>query len=148
MEAILEQWVARMAQASGGETAQFLTREKDPFRNPVGHLLRENLAVLLQELLGEMDPSRTGPALDALLRVHAVQDLTASQAVGFIFWLRPLLATGRPDLDPQQLNQLIDQLALQAFEGYVRCREQLAEIRLGESRRSMAILADRSQRKS
>jgi hypothetical protein len=146
--AILGQWFARAVESFSGETVRFLATEKDQFRNPVGYSLKENLAVLLRELLGEMDPSRTRPALEAVVRVRAVQDLTATQAAGFVFLLRPIVGELLPKLDTALINTKIDQLALMAFEEYVRCREQLAEIRENEKRRAMAIPAALSRVRS
>ena len=140
-EAILGQWFARAVESFSGETARFLATEKDQFRNPVGCTLRENLAVLLRELLGEMDPACTKPALEAIIRVRAVQDLTVAQAAGFIVQLQPILAQLLPELDVEPINSRIEQLAQLAFEEYGHCREQLAEIRENEKRRAMAIPA-------
>ena len=147
-KAILDKWFARAVEAYPGETVRFLVTEKDQFRNPVGHILRENLAVLLRELLGEMDPSCTRPALEAVVRVRAVQDLTATQAVGFIFMVRPIVHELKPELDAALLNRKIDQLALMSFEEYVRCREQLFEIRVNESRRALAVPASLARARS
>jgi len=147
-EAILGQWFARAVESFSGETVRFLATERDQFRNPVGYTLRENLAVLLGELLGGMDPCRTKPALEAIVRVRAVQDLTATQAAGFIFLLRPIVGELLPELDAALINRRIDQMALLAFEEYVRCREQLAEIRENEKRRAMAIPAALSRARS
>lgn len=144
-EAILEQWFARAVETCSGESVQFLTTEKDQFRNPVGSALRENLSILLREVLGEMDSSSAKPALEAILRVRAVQDLTATQATGFVFLLRPTMRGLMPEFDAVLLDHKIDQLALMAFEEYVRCREHLAEIRLNESRRAMAVTAAMSR---
>ena len=140
-EDLLEQWFARTIESYAGETLQFLTSEKDQFRNPVGFTLRENLAVLVQEILGEMDSSRINSALQAIIRMRAVQNLTAAQGVGFVFLLRPLVGELALGLETALINTRIDQLALIAFEEYMRCREQLSEIRLNESRRAMAVPA-------
>ncbi|RPJ37608.1 MAG: hypothetical protein EHM35_06245, partial [Planctomycetaceae bacterium] len=141
----IEKWFARALDVCSGEAVQFLATEKDQFRNPVGYALRENLAVLLREVVGEFDLSAAKPALEAILRVRAVQDLTATQATGFIFLLRPIMRELMPEFDGVLLDRRIDQLALIAFEEYVRCREQLAEIRLNESRRAMAVPAAMSR---
>ena len=138
-EELLEQWFARTIESYPGETLRFLASEKDRFRNPVGFTLRENLAALVQEILGEMDPARVNSALQAIIRMRAVQNLTAAQGVEFVFLLRPLAAAAAHGLDTALINARIDQLALIAFQEYVRCREQLSEIRLGESRRAMAV---------
>ncbi|MBT0651441.1 RsbRD N-terminal domain-containing protein [Geomobilimonas luticola] len=140
-DAILERWFARAVEAYPGETVRFLTAERDQFRNPVGHVLRENLAVLLRELLGGMEPSRTKPALEAIIRVRAVQELTATQAVEFVFALRSVVGELAPEHDALSLGRKVDQLALMAFDEYVRCREKMYEIRLNESRRALSVPA-------
>jgi hypothetical protein len=129
--AILEQWVARTIESYPEEAVPFLTGNKDPFRNPVGHTLRESLALLWRELLGEMDKSAIFSALDAIIRLRAVQNFTPSDAVRFVFELKPLarnirLAGGEP------LDDRIDELALLAFDQYMKCREQVAELRAKE----------------
>ncbi|MGB2678239.1 MAG: RsbRD N-terminal domain-containing protein [Candidatus Acidiferrum sp.] len=136
---ILEQWIARTIQSYAPASVPFLSREDDPFRNPVGHTLRESLTTLFEQLQGNMDKDHIAPALDAIIRIRAVQDLTASQAVGFVFLLKPILRELAPETDQVALGERIDRLALMAFDNYMRCREQLAEIRLSESRRSFPV---------
>jgi len=140
-EELLEKWFARTIESYSGETLRFLTSEKDQFRNPVGFTLRENLAVLLQEILATMDAARVNSALQAIIRLRAVQNLTVAQGVGFVFLLRPLVDESATGLESALINTRIDHLALIAFEEYMRCREQLSEIRLNESRRAMAVPA-------
>ncbi len=139
-EAIVEQWFARTIEAYPRPTAEFLAAEKDPFRNPVGHNLREALSVLLAEIVGRMDTERMVPALDAIIRLRAVQDFAPSEAVGFIFLLRPILREFGPPR-PAMIESHIDQLALMAFDKYMRCREQLAELRAKETRGAAAPVA-------
>ena len=86
-------------------------------------------------------------ALDAIIRIRAVQDLTASQAVGFVFLLKPILLELQPERNPAArdvplgvlLNDRIDRLALMAFDKYMQCREQLADIRVSEGRRRIHV---------
>ncbi|MGB8494384.1 MAG: RsbRD N-terminal domain-containing protein [Candidatus Acidiferrum sp.] len=136
---ILEQWIARTIRSYAPASVPFLSREDDPFRNPVGYTLRESLTTLFEQLQGNMDQDHIAPALDAIIRIRAVQDLTASQAVGFVFLLKPILRELAPEPDQVSLNDRIDRLALMAFDNYMRCREQVAEIRLSESRRSFRL---------
>ena len=89
--ALLEKWLERTLATYPSQTLRFLQGEKDRFRNPVGHTLREGLATLLDELTGEMDPAKIGPALESIVRLRAVQDFTPSQAVGFVYLLREIL---------------------------------------------------------
>lgn len=147
-EAILNNWFESVLETYGAETAPFLAREHDAFRNPVGQTLKKNLEVLLQEFLGDMDSSILGPAMAAVIRLRAVQSRAASQALGFIFRLRTIVPEHLPEMEGESLNQRVDGLAMLAFQEYVACREQLAEIRLKEGRRSMAVPAALSQMRS
>ena len=97
---VLEQWIAQTIQSYPSAAVAFLSGESDPFRNPVGHTVRQCLTVLFDRLHGEIDPGCIAPALDALIRLRAVQDLTASQAVGFVFLLRPILRELWPKSGP------------------------------------------------
>jgi hypothetical protein len=134
---ILEQWIARTMQSYPAAALPFLTGQDDPFRNPVGHTLRQSLTTLFEELQGSMDTGSIASALDAIIRIRAVQDLTASQAVGFLFLLKPLTRELAPEQDHEKLADRIDRLALMAFDKYMQCREQVAEIRLNERRRNI-----------
>jgi hypothetical protein len=130
--AIVEQWFARAAETYPSQTARFLMGEKDQFRNPVGHALRDGLAILLQQLLGDMDLAHIEPALDAIVRIRAVQDFPPSQAVGFVFLLKQILRELPAGEEVAGLDRRIDQLALMAFDKYMQCREQVAQIRAEE----------------
>lgn len=144
---MLDRWLARTLECHAAETVWFLGSEKDPFRNPVGHTLRENLAVLLKQVLGEMEPEAAQAALENIIRIRAVQDLTASQSVQFVFQLRPILRQFPMDESYEVLDARIDQMALWAFEEYARCRERLADLRISESRRGMGLIAARREPK-
>ncbi len=115
------------------ETLSFLSGEQDPFSNPVGHTLRENLATLVHELLGPMDRQSIAPALDALIRLRAVQKFTPADAVRFVFGLRAAIQEVSGSV-PESLQGRIDELALMAFDQYMSCREQIFELRAKELR--------------
>ncbi len=137
LQGILNRWLGRALESHSEETFRFLGAEKDPFRNPVGHTLRENLGVLLEQVLGEMKPEPVQAALQNIIRIRAVQDLTPSQAMQFIFQLRPILRELHATANHEVLDDRIDQLGLWAFEEYSRCRERIADLRISESRRGM-----------
>jgi len=135
---ILERWLASLLQDYPGQTVSLLTQDltKDKFRNPVGYTLRENLGVVLDQLrLAEMDIPTLRTALENIVRIRAVQDLSANQAVAFVFQLKPILQELLP-ADAASFNSRIEQLAEMASREFTHCREQLAEIRLRERRRT------------
>jgi hypothetical protein len=59
--------------------------------------------------------------------------------VGFVFLLKPILRELAPEHDQAPLHDRIDRVALLAFDKYMQCREQLADIRVSEGRRRMAV---------
>jgi hypothetical protein len=135
---LLEQWLERVLATYPEETARFLRGTGDPFRNPAGRALREGLPQVLDEVLGDMRRERLEPALDGILRLRAVQDLSARDAVSFVFFLRDLL--------PAAEAARIDEVALLAFEIYMRCREQIWRIKAGEDRRRAFVMERAAQR--
>jgi hypothetical protein len=166
--AIVKQWLARTLQTYPEHTSRFLSQEKDAFRNPVGHALGEALPALFDQLVKGSDTATLSGLLDPILRIRAVQDFSAAQAVAFILALKqvvrealhfpphPPLSPGYPlgaGEDTQRVpgegaNQLealailesrIDAMALLAFDLYMRCREQLDEIRANEAKRRLSV---------
>lgn len=128
-ETILERWVAVTLQSYPAQALPFIAGARDPFRNPVGHTLQTSLATLLQELLGAMDEKSIAPALDAIVRLRAVQNFAASEAVRFVFELKPIVREISP-ASAELLDDRIDALALMAFDQYASCREQIAGLRI------------------
>lgn len=144
-EAIVKEWLSRALSAYPEQTSRFLFQHRDPFRNPVGHHYSHGFAVLIDELLGEMDAARLTHAIDAVVRIRAVQDFSASEAVSFVFILKDVFRDELKE-DPGALADLdgrIDKLALVAFDCFMKCREKLYEIKAGEERRKVHILRGR-----
>ncbi len=135
-EIVAERWIDRTFASYPGETLPLLRGEQDPFRNPAGHAIKESLTTLARELLGEMNENAIAPALDALIRLRAVQDFRPSEALRFIFDLRDVVAEVTGSL-PQALQSRIDELALMAFDQYMACRDQIAGLREKELRLRM-----------
>lgn len=132
-EIVAERWSERAFASYPAESAALLSAGQDPFRNPAGHTIRESLGTLVRELLGAMNESAVASALDALVRLRAVQGFLPSQALGFIFELRGIMPKESSALTPD-LPQRIDRLALMAFDRYMACRDQIDALREKELR--------------
>ena len=141
-DAIVRKWLAQTLQTYPEQTSRFLLRVKDPFHNPVGRAVREGLPVIFEEVAGSFDTVRIAPILDEIIHIRAVQEFTAGEAVDFVFFLRQIIheTLGAETAPPAALDRRIDELALMAFDLYMKCREKKYEIKAGEARRRMYLL--------
>jgi hypothetical protein len=144
-EAVAERWIEHTLASYPAGAVHGLLGERDPFRNPAGHAIREGLTALARELLGGMDEKAMAPALDAVVRLRAVQGFRPSEALGFVFDLRAIMAeTAGAETAaqiPPDLGSRIDRLALMAFDRYMACREQIAGLREEELRKRLQYAA-------
>ncbi len=148
--AIATEWLVRTLRTYPENASRFLLLDKDPFRNPVGHSLKEGLRVVVEELFGGMDLARITPALDGILRIRAVQDFSAGEAVSFVFLLKKVV---REELgsDPQRVAALeegIDELAVLAFDLFMKCREKIYEIKANDAKRSLYAQLNRDRKRA
>ncbi|GAG33495.1 unnamed protein product, partial [marine sediment metagenome] len=136
-------------------------RQKDPFANPVGHSLRVGTRRIFEALLrgmdlgkgdlGKMDVEKIRQDLHEMVKIRAVQQFSASEAVGFIFHLKEAVRAQLAEAvkDPRfsdelaQLDGQIDRVALAAFDLFVQCREQVYELRVNEVKRRVSWVMDK-----
>lgn len=130
------------------ETAQFMRSQHDRFLNPVGYSITHGMEILFEEVVGTMDAQRITTSLDEIIRIRAVQDFSPHDAISFVFLLRNTVLEELGIHDPVealpegqalrsgllQFEQRIGKVAAQAMNIYVRCREQVAELKQGEKR--------------
>jgi hypothetical protein len=145
---IVNEWLGQTLRTYPEHTSRFLAQEKDPFRNPVGHTLREALPALFERLIAGSDAATLSRLLDPILRIRAVQDFSAGQAVAFVFLLKRVMRevlgdetdrdTGGESLAAMEAR--IDEMALLAFDLFMKCREQIYEIKWSEAKRRLFVL--------
>lgn len=131
--AILDSWIRRALESYPAPAAGRFLKEKDPFRNPIGSTLRTELETILDGLLRGADPSEAEASIEAIVRIRAVQDLEPSEAVGFVFDLKPILREADREAG-LALDASVDRVALLAFDRYTACREKIHDIRVSEIR--------------
>jgi hypothetical protein len=145
--AVLRRWKELILETQSEESARFIRGEKDRFNNPVGHTLDRSLPRILDVLIEGRPAETAAEPLDGLVRLRAVQDLSASAAVGFVFFLKTAIAgelggalreAGHEER--RRLEAAIDGMALAAFDVYVHCREQVWQIRANDLRRRTSHL--------
>ncbi len=142
-------WLEAILAEYGQLTASRWRRERDPFANPVGHALTTGLPELYEAALAGGEPSAAQvTALEDIVRIRSVQELSPSRAVGFVHRLRDAvreelgaeLAGGAHAEELAALHAAIERLVLLAFDVYVRFREQVYRIRQEELKRSVASI--------
>jgi hypothetical protein len=145
---ILGRWLNEILETYPADSKRFLKKQKDQFANPVGYTLSKELQKLYKEVFRPIDSERVAPILDAIVRIRAIQDFSASEAVAPIFFLKKVI---REELQSEiQKNALhdallvlesrIDELALAAFDIYMKCRERIYEIKVNETRNQVSRL--------
>lgn len=157
MEAILNEWFQIIVDTYPPETGRLLKNEKNQFANPVGHTVYYALKGLIEEFLrgAEAEDEKLASLLDNIIRIRAIQDFSASNAVSFVFSLKQIsrkfldqsLNEGTITYDDLfQLESRIDSLGMMAFNVYMRCRENLYEVRMTEYKNSTNRLLQRAER--
>jgi hypothetical protein len=149
--AILDRWRDLILDSYPGEAARFFKGEKDRFQNPVGHSITHATQTLFEGVVLDKPVDSLSEALESLVRLRAVQDFSASQAISFAFLLKRAVRTvlegavSAPEhwLALGVLEARIDELAAAAFDVYVEHRERIYRIRIGELRRRVASLIKR-----
>jgi hypothetical protein len=141
---IVQRWFDVIVGRYPEETAIFLRDKADPFANPVGAALREELRPILDAVLDGRDLGEVKASVDRLVRVRALQDMTPSAAVSFVLDLRQIpreVVEGFTESAGRDLDRRVDELILVSFDVYSRCREQIYEIRVKEIRnRSLKVM--------
>ncbi|MFP4071683.1 MAG: RsbRD N-terminal domain-containing protein [Desulfovibrionales bacterium] len=135
-KAVLKKWFQAISQGYPSDTCSFLLQQKDPFANPVGHTLRVETERIYDELLKEKCSDEIARYLDGIIRIFAVQDFTPSGALSFMFLLKNVVreeihkAKEKPEAAHlYEFENRVDQTALLGFEIYVKCREQVWELK-------------------
>jgi hypothetical protein len=147
---ILRRWFDLVLQSYPADTRDFLRDKKDQFDNPVGRTIYRGLEGIYDGLLSGTGNEEISQFLDNVIRVRAVQDFSASQAVAFVFSLKKVVReevglgeaeAGASARELSEFDTRIDALALRAFDIFMGCRERLYEIRAMEIRnRTMNLL--------
>jgi len=138
---ILDTWFEGILKSYPDQTAKIFKTQKNRFGNPVGVTLSEEIGAIYDGLIEGTEIENLSRFLDNIIRIRAVQDFTASDAVRFVYLLKSIvrgeLATeiNSGQVSAQELFELetrIDGVALLAFDIYMRCREKLYDLRANE----------------
>ena len=153
---IVQRWFDDGLATYPEDSASAFKRQKDPFANPIGHSLRLGTKAIFDALLDGADSDTIQHHLNEIVKIRAVQQVTASEAIKFVFSVKQAVRAelGRAARDPRMVDELeafdgkVDRVALVAFDTYVQCREQVSELRIGEVKRQVSWIIDRVNRRN
>jgi len=148
---MVREWIRKTMEAYPTEALSVFNRNKDKHANPLPHIISKNIELLFDELLIGISSEKTAPILAEIVRLKAVQDFTPSEALKFVFELKPIIReyfkkeSGEKDIinGLWVIEQEIDKLAGMAFDLYVNSREKLFEIRANEIKNQTHMLIRR-----
>jgi len=152
--AIVKKWFEAALASYHAEARGPMRRVEAQFANPVGFDLDRGLSGLFDAVLQEVLPDTVTTFLDAIVRIRAVQDLAPSEALAFLLRLKgiireelgqQLLAGPGVEKELSVINDVIDDLALYAFDLYMRCREKIYDIKAKEAQSATFRLLQKAQ---
>jgi hypothetical protein len=149
---ILKRWFDSILETYPTDTKHFLRTKKDRFENPVAHRISSGIEGIFDQILNDEKAEEASPFLDKVIRIRAVQDYSPSQALAFIFDLKGLVREavaedtheGQLSKELWRVEQKIDEVGLLALDIYMKCREEIFELRVNEVKRSVSRLIERA----
>jgi hypothetical protein len=150
--AVLERWFDSILETYPADTKHFLRTKKDQFDNPVAHRISSGIEGIFDQILNDEKAEEASPFLDKIVRIRAVQDYAPSQALAFVFDLKKLVREavaedtreGQFSEELWSLERKIDEVGLLALDIYMKCREEIYELRVNEIKRSVSRLIERA----
>jgi hypothetical protein len=134
------------------EAQRFFRKEKNRFSNPVGQTIAQEISTLVDEIITPSSSEKVSGCLDNIIRIRAIQDFSASEAVAFVLQLKKVirgvlrggpLSNGSFE-ELRNLEDQIDDMALLAFDIYTKHRQRLYELRVDEVKRQVSRLLVRA----
>lgn len=146
---ILEKWEDSILSGFAPETFHIFKKQKNQFANPVGHKVRTGLSELFDVLCDTSDQEVITPDLEQLIKMRAVQPVSSSDAVSFVFKLKQI---ARKELKKEKLEEFyhdwlafdarIDAAALAIFDMFMASKEHLYKVRISEFQHGRNLLTD------
>lgn len=132
---LLESWFDATINTYPEESARILGKKSDRFDNPIGAVTRETLEDVLNLITEDFSREGLEQALDPVIRIRAVQTFDPANAVSFVFALKEIGESVIEKADIINFYRLVDEMALAAFNRYMKCREDIFLLKATESKR-------------
>jgi hypothetical protein len=143
---IVQRWLDEALSLYARDASDAFARQKNQFANPVGHSLRQGTLAIFEALLDGQDAEKIRQHLVEIVKIRAVQQFDPSTALDFIFRLKKIvreeleldLRVDKVSPEYWLFERAVDKVALDAFDVYVECREQVFELRSNEMKRRVS----------
>ncbi len=125
---LLDNWFHATINTYPEESARVLGKKSDRFDNPIGAVTRESLEDVLNLIIENFSREGLEKALDPVIRIRAVQAFDPANAVSFVFALKEIGESvfEEAEIDILEFYRLVDEIALAAFNRYMKCREDIS----------------------
>lgn len=141
--AVTARWRRLMAGDAAAWNGDFIAGPVDEFGNPAGAIISRAATAIFDMLTTAPGGEESYGAIDELMRLRAVQDLPAREALGFLSrleseYLETLEAQGCGDLSSEErayLASKLDEMVHEFRARYARCRERIDYLRTRERER-------------
>lgn len=142
-EAVLHKWLCIIFEPFGPGAPAPTAAGSDRFTDPVGYTISGNAALLLNALINGEGPEASRGCLEKIIRIRAVQDLTKSQAAGFMADLKTVIRSKVLDEATKYglteeldgLEKRIDRLGHMADEIYIDMKRKIRELAIKEAKK-------------
>jgi hypothetical protein len=137
---ILSQWEDCLLEKFVPDTIRIFKKQKDQFANPMGHKITAGLAELFDVICDTGSHEVETPALGQLIKLRAIQEISASDAVSFVFRLKKIVRkeclkkvkTTESYEEWLEFDAGVDAAALAIFDMFMASREQIYTVRVNE----------------
>jgi hypothetical protein len=149
---ILKKWFDVIIENYFSGASNYFKTQGNEFTNPTGSTISKGIEDIFVELLRGYNKENTSKFLGNIVKIMAVQNIPASEALSFIFFLKKIIREElHAEMAEQQLSReiialesAIDSLALSAFDIFMECREKIYEIGANEVKRMNFRLLQRA----
>ncbi len=135
LDQVLKAWFRATINTYPEQSAKILGKDANRFDNPVGACTRESLEDILNLITGDFTRESLEKALDPVIRIRAVQSFEAADAVSFVFALKNIGKEFIKEQDFREFDNLVDEIALAAFNKLMKCKEEIFLLKSTESKR-------------
>ncbi len=122
------------------EAVSSFRRKVDPFENPIGSTFGRSASIIADGIASGMPPKAFRQTFDDMIRIRAVQGISPSEVMSFLFAVRKALSAvtaGRGDdylsvSDLVEINEWIDGAIALCMDIYMECRENIFNLKVME----------------